>query len=605
MRSVQPPLLWAALCLLPLLSSLSPFVRGQTSSSVYRVTGELSGADFRVVYAFDAVAHFSGVGFDHTPSAAYLITSVSGQRTYTNTSSGATVRSNLTLLPFESLNSNSNYLFPFTNGPTPLDTNLFDGVGVGFALSTPAPIDSADNCTQLILYSSLSFASANVSLQYMEQAVCGGGVDVFYEFDVDQSAFSASLAVASTGPYFPAPSSSGAAAATLPSSAPVDIAVSGNITGVDFTISYSLVASAQCVAGSLAACSAYLATAVEGTRTFTNTSSGAVQHASLTLLPVDVNLDASSNLLFPFPGAAVVDQLGLDFQLSPAEETVDYGNDAESSLVHLFVVDSQYEEQGSNYGDTNSSFTATLLSSAPTGAPTPAPSTAIAVTGYLAGANSLVSYSFTAYGFYVGGAGNSIVYIVTALAGTRTYTNATTGVSTVADLTLEPVGSINAADNNIFPFANAASDTLQTALFTDRGLAFRTSTAQEASGQGGYTSSTFNLVAVGGTYSESEGFAYTNASFSATFPALTRIQVSGVLHGAGYEVGYSFVAEAHYIAGVGEAAFYFATAVQGTRTFTNTSSGVTETASLTLCPPVVNDNQVSGALRSTQQTTRV
>ena len=128
-----------ALCYVPSV------VLSQSASAVFAVTGFLSGVDFVVEYSFQATSTLL-VGPVGDVNAVYLVTSVSGTRTFINTTTNSTTVASLTLLPLYVTGFNNNTLY--ANSPT-LNNNhkLFDWDGLAFSLSQPEYVAGYTNQT--------------------------------------------------------------------------------------------------------------------------------------------------------------------------------------------------------------------------------------------------------------------------------------------------------------------------------------------------------------------------------------------------------------------------------------------------------------------------
>ena len=358
------PLVWLLLVL-----CCSPLALAQSTPSVFQVTGSLSGADFVVQYSFQASGTLLS-GVVGSPSATYLVQSVAGTRTFTNTTTSASTVASLTLLPLFGNEYNNNTLYP--NSPTVYNNHtLFDWDGLAFSLSVPEHVAGFTNQTFSVV--GLWWDSTASSPSYTED---GAGVNV--EQGITSASFAAtpvsstSGASSSSSTGLPSPSSSSAVPS---SSASAVFDVAGTLTGSDFVVDYSFQASGSLLSGTVGTASAaYLILSVAGTRTVTNTTTGASAVASLTLLPVGL-VGLNNNTLYPnAPKASsnhsILDLYGLAFSFSQPVEVAGYSNITFSSL-NLFwfstLPSPQYSEAGNGTsfeaGITTASFTATPVSS--------------------------------------------------------------------------------------------------------------------------------------------------------------------------------------------------------------------------------------------------
>ena len=502
------PLLWLATALLVCLASSCQLASGQSTTETFEVTGYLNGADFFVNYSFVAMGEYDvegGTGLFTT----YLLSSVSGTRTFTNTTTGSSVASSLTLLPAYTFASNDNLLYPYTSTMVFEGHLLYDGDGLSFNLSTPSPIagQSPDN-TVINLYANLNDPT------YTEEGLTGDTTGV------EQNILDAFFTINASAPLTSSSSSSSG------SSSPIDlvyIKVEGYLLGLDFQSNYSFEAAAVYSDG-VDAYTTYTALyLVNGTRTYTNLTTRVSEVANLTLLPPN-SLGGSDNQLFPYfvtatTNNALFDFNGLSFQLSSTEEVA--GFSGLYSQTNVFWESTYYSEEGSHGNHevsiqqcftaivdgtitgsncaplpTSSSSTGVMVfpissSSSSSSGPAPVLST-IEVFGYLFGADYTITYSFDALAYHLDGSGDEAVYRFTSVTGTRVFTNTTTHVTQTAALTLLPVLTLGANNNNaytgyvnttVIDYTNSTAAPTLHALFDLSGVSFSLNPPQGVEGQ--------------------------------------------------------------------------------------------------------------------------
>ena len=190
-------------CLVLALCLAAATVIGQPASDVFQVTGSLSGSDFVVDYSFQATATLQLASTAGTPDSAYLVSSVLGTRTFTNTTTNATSVASLTLVPLGTVGFNNNTLYP--NSPSPFDNHtILDWDGFAFSLSEQVEVAGYDNVTFSTV--NLFWDSTALNPQYAEE---GAGTQL--EVGITAASFTALVLTSA------ASSSSSTGSSTVPS----------------------------------------------------------------------------------------------------------------------------------------------------------------------------------------------------------------------------------------------------------------------------------------------------------------------------------------------------------------------------------------------------
>ena len=530
------PLLLMATVLLMRLASSCCVVRGQ-STEAFEVTGYLRGADFLVNYSFVAIGEYDVTGPPAgTFGAAYILTSVSGTRTFTNTTTGSSEVGSLTLLPAGSYGNSDNDLYPYTVTVFN-DHVLCDGAGLTFNLSTPELL--AGDTTA---YTVVNLYGIIIGPYYQELTSFGniehGILDAFFSTNVSGVATLPSSS-SSTGPPSPIEI--------------VVITVQGYLLGSDFVSNYNFDVMAEYASGEYPHTSYTALYVVSGVRIFLNLTTQLTEYANLTLLPPQT-LSDNDNLLFPYfaadpPDATYYDALfdfeGLSFQLSSAEQVAGFpSNFTQVNLFFESMYGNFYSEEGGTgtgvgteqeasieqcftaiiNGTITGSHCATLpvaassstgmvspISSSSSSSSVPAPDlTTIDVLGYLFGVDYTITYSFDGLAQLIEGSGPDTVYQMISATGTRVFTNTTSQVALSAALAILPAGSFGDNSNYLYPYyvnstaidySNSTAAQTAHALFDEDGVSFSLSPPEEVDG-GRIPTSEVNLYWSGAFYTE-------------------------------------------------------------------------------------------------------
>ena len=316
---------------------------------------------YSAVYSFEAIGlYIGGSGGIGSPTAAYLVVSVNGTRTFNAYNQPAQTAS-LTLLPVDAYDSNNNVIYPnFFSSPTGAK-GLFDGNGLSFNLSQTAELDGVGE-----------YGSINLHAIY---------VDVVENLtpDFTISIFSASVGGASppTNSSYPAPPSSNSSSgipmvptggmssssAAPPVSSLATIDVAGILYGDNYTVNYTFTVDTMYLDGSGpegSATAIYMAVSGSGTRNVTNTTSLTSEVSTLTLLPAH-SFEQNNNLLWPnfVPSddgnVQMFDENGLSFQSDAAD----------ASQVNLYWNDQQLRYAESSQNSTTASYFLAAVNAAP------------------------------------------------------------------------------------------------------------------------------------------------------------------------------------------------------------------------------------------------
>ena len=491
-----------------LLSALAPatLVSGQDNST-FQVDGYLSGADFLITYSFNTTSQFLFYGGpDATPSALYRVLELSGSRTFTNRTTGATQIANLSLLAPYYYAGNDDLMWPYSTSATYSSGTthaLFDLAGIDFSVSaSDVPIGAVIN---------LFWDTNRAVAQYSESS----------DFETELTILDSFFTTTASG----VPEYSSTGSTSPPSEPPPEFNVTGELAGVDFLVTYSFHVVTAYLSTSFVPDPAFLVVDMYGTRTFSNTTTGESVVANLTLLPAG-GLGGNYNVLYPYSSNptfsnsqrhTLFDYNGLDFNLSSPEEVVGYG--PLYSAINLFwdttLFIPQYSEEGAGssheHSITAAYFTTDGLpitlsstggplpppfSSGPTAPPTPPPGSELySVTGFLVGDDYIISYAFTGLASYITGTGASgtpnAAYSLFSGLGMRNYTNVTTGVTEEATIFLLSPNTLGANDNVLFPYSPTEvfdPSYNNHSLVDSDGLTFGLSTPEQFVGVTGYTS---------------------------------------------------------------------------------------------------------------------
>ena len=559
-----------------------------------------SGAFTIIVNA--TVFAFLTSGTDGQSGASYRAVTISGTRTYQD-SNGAQVSAITALLPTYTLNNN-NLFYPF--GPAAQGV-FTSSSGLGYSVSPDAILYYAVNGTAVPVNSLTLYSLSTTYYQLAEQGKPDVGTALIETGAVGGAVFTTGTSSSDPTSVLPAPS--------------YTFAMTAQLLGYGYSVSINAFVTAVLVSGTNGQSdSVYLATAITGSRTFTN---GTVSQTSviISLAPYSTYY-GNLNLLYPYT-AATSGTLpyyysgALAYEVSPpalvsgvsaAVSTLGLGAHNPSGYQYAEFVSTTTQPGYS------SNFIATEI--AVVSAVTFSPGNGFNFTAYLlprARTFSLqaiiqdsgvfsVFLNGTVFGLLYSGVDGQVgaAYQALSLSGTRSFTNASgTQVSAVG-----PVLPPSAGNDLFYPYNSVAAGTLgySTGAGSGAGVVFQVSPPATVYAGANTTTqvSTLSLLAfssqygqyceygspVGGGSAVTETGAISAVQFtpgsafnlSALF-AYT-FSMEAVLFGPGYSINISATLTATLVTGIPGASstVYMATSMSGTRTFT--SAALTQTSGI-------------------------
>ena len=264
---------------IPALLASSSSSSVETASSLFDVVGFLSGSDFYVNYSFQAIGTLQD-GVAGTPSAAYLVSSAVGSRSFTDPT-GVTTVASFSLVAPGGVGGNNNVLYP--NSPTPLaDHTLFDFNGLTFSLSVAEPVIGWTSYAVINLFWDTTLSSP----QYSEEGASGS-----HETNITAADFTATLIGS------PSSSSSAPAASSSPSSA-----AASSSSAATLSSSSSAVVTASSVPAPSSSSSAVFA--LPSSSSGSSSSSGAGSSSSVLIATSSSSPSQSSSLAVSSSGTA-------------------------------------------------------------------------------------------------------------------------------------------------------------------------------------------------------------------------------------------------------------------------------------------------------------
>ena len=389
--------------------------------------------------------------------SAYLVTAMTGSRLFTNASSGLTQVSAITgVAPFDSLSSNTNIVYPFNSASSGTLSSYYSGLA--YTLSPPCTLAGSSSLASTLLLGYFNFAAFELA-EYAQLSIPSGYTTQQLEPIAIVGAVAFTPGVGSNLTSLLANSSYTFHMLVTLQAATYTVTINATIVGLLISGVYGQTASR------------YLAVNITGSRTFTNSSTRQVSTIGPMLIANSIG--SNNNNFYPFnsqqsgtlggyPSVINGYGYGLAYSLSPPA-LFGVGQQSVSSLG-LFTVESQdYQVSEVSSSEVVEAAAIGVVVFSP-GTPfnlTAAENYTFVMNAQLLDPSFTVSINATLQAALVSGSSgvSGSAYLVTAISGSRTFSNASL-TQTTAIIGLASFDTFISNTNIIYPFNTATEGTL-------------------------------------------------------------------------------------------------------------------------------------------------